>query len=289
MSQVAFSKKLIKFTITLGEGMFGETISDTVELEGFRSHADLVNPGGESMGMAQVKIWGLRPALINQLTSIGTINKAVRLKNSIFIDAGGEESGLANVFQGTIFDAWADYNSAPDVGFNIIAYAGLAAALKPVNPTSYNGSASVSEIMQELATEAGLKFEDYGVQVQLSSPYLQGTALSKIRAVARAAGIFHVVERNTLVISPRDIARGSETPVVSKDSGMVGYPTLSSKGIQLQLSFNQNIELGGDVRVDSSVPMACGLWRVSNLSHSISCELPDGPWFTSLEAYNVGQ
>lgn len=289
MSQVPFSKKQIKFTITLGEGTFGETISDTVELEGFRAQADLVNPGGESMGMAQVKIWGLRPALINQLTSIGTINKAVRLKNSIFVDAGDEESGLANVFQGTIFDAWADYNAAPDIGFNIIAYAGLAAALKPVNPTSYNGSTNVSDIMRDLATEAGLQFEDYGVQVQLSSPYLQGTTLSKIRSVARAASIFHVVERGVLVIAPRDKARGSETPAISKENGMVGYPTLSSKGMQLQLAFNQNIELGGDVRVDSAVPMACGLWRVSNLSHSISCELPGGPWFTSLEAYNVGQ
>src|SRR5689334_21612208 len=132
MSQVAFSEKRIKFTVTLGEGTFGDKISDTVELEGFRAMADLANPGGESMGMAQVKIWGLRPELINQLTSIGTINKAVRLKNSIFIDAGDNETGLSNMLQGTIFDEWADYNSAPDIGFNIIAYAVLAAALKPV-------------------------------------------------------------------------------------------------------------------------------------------------------------
>lgn len=289
MSQVAFSEKRIKFTVTLGEGTFGDTISDTVELEGFRAMADLMNPGGESMGMAQVKIWGLRPELINQLTSIGTINKAVRLKNSIFIDAGDSETGLSNVFQGTIFDAWADYNSAPDIGFNIIAYAGLAAALKPVNPTSYNGPADVVAIMQGFAEEAGLQFEDYGVQVQLSNPYFQGTTLSKIRACARAANIFHVVDRGVLAIAPRDSARGSEVPAVSKDSGMVGYPTLSSKGMQLKLSFNPTVILGGDVRVDSVVPMACGLWRVSNLSHSLSCELPDGPWFTNLEAYNVGQ
>lgn len=288
MSSAEFTRKVLKFTITLGEGTFGDTVSDTVELQGFRAMADLANPGGESMGMIQAKIWGLSPKLINQLTSIGTINKAVRLKNSIFLDAG-DDSSLANVFQGTIFDAWADYNSAPDIGFNIIAYAGLAAALKPVNPTSYNGPADVSSIMQDFATEAGLQFEDYGVQVQLSNPYFQGTTLSKIRSCARAANIFHVVERGVLVISPRDKGRGADPIAVSKDTGMVGYPTLSSKGLQLKMAFNNEIILNGDILVTSAVPMACGKWRTTMVSHSLSSELPDGPWFTNLEAYNVGQ
>jgi hypothetical protein len=283
MSGADFTQKKIKFTVSLGEGTFGDTVSDTVELEGFRAMAELKNPGGETMGMVQAKIWGLSPALINQLTSIGTINKSVRLRNSIFVDAGDDESGLMNIFQGTIFDAWADYNSAPDIGFNIIAYSGLSAALRPVNPTSYNGATDVAEIMQVLATEAQLEFVDYGVQKSLQSPYLQGTTLSKIRAVARAAEIFHIVDKGKLIISPKDKGVGGEKPQVSKETGMVGYPTLSSKGMSIKHAFRGDIEVWQDVAVTSSVQMACGTWRIINLSHSLSCELPDGPWFTTLE------
>lgn len=284
-----FTKKQLRFKITLGEGTFGDSLADTVDLFGFRSVAELVHPGGESMGMAQVVIYGLSPELMNRLTTIGTINKSVRLKNSIFIDAGDDIDGLQNVFQGTIFDAWADYNGAPDVGLNVIAYSGLDAALKPVNPTSYQGPADVATIMQDMADEAGLTFEDYGVDVQLSNPYFQGTTLSKIRSCARAAGIFHVIDRGALIIAPKDSARGSEVPEVSKETGMVGYPTLSSKGMNVRMIFNINILLGGDIQVQSAIPMACGKWRVSNLSHSLSCEMPNGPWFTNLESYSVGQ
>ena len=283
MSGADFTQKKIKFTVSLGEGTFGDTVSDTVELEGFRAMAELKNPGGESMGMVQAKIWGLSPALINQLTSIGTINKAVRLRNSIFVDAGDDESGLMNIFQGTIFDAWADYNSAPDIGFNIIAYSGLSAALRPVNPTSYNGSTDVAEIMQALATEAELEFVDYGVKKTLMNAYLQGTTLSKIRAVARAAEIFHIVDKGKLIISPKTSGIGGEKPQISKETGMVGYPTLSSKGMSIKHAFRGDIEVWQDVAVTSSVPMACGTWRITNLSHSLSCELPDGPWFTTME------
>lgn len=286
---MSVTNKKLRLIITLGEGVFGETLADTITLEGFRMTAELQNPGDESMGMAQIKVFGLRQEIINKLTSIGTINKSVRLKNSISLDAGDDETGMQNVFQGTIFDAWGDYNSAPDVGFNIIAFAGLSAAVKPVNPTSYKGSTSVATIMQNFAAEAGLTFQDFGVQVQLASPYFQGTTLAKIRACARAAKIFHVVERGALIIAPLNTQRGSAIPDISPETGMVGYPTLSSKGMQLTLRFNINILLQGTINVKSSVPMACGKWCVTNLSHSLSCELPNGPWFTYLECYSVQQ
>lgn len=278
-----FTRKALRLTVSLGEGTFGDTLSDTVELEGFRMLASLEQTGGESMGMCNVKVFGMRPELINQLTSIGTINKAVRLKNSIFLDADNGVDGWQNVFQGTIFDAYADYNQAPDVGFNVIAYSGLSAALKPVQPTSYKGSVGVAQVMQDFADEAGLLFEDFGVDVQLASPYFQGTSLAKIRKCARDAGIFHVIDRGTLVIAPITTARGSEVPEVSKETGMIGYPTLSSKGMSIASIYNPTIELGNNINVTSAISMACGKWNVTQLSHSLSSEMPDGPWFTYLE------
>lgn len=249
---------------------------------------DLSKAGGESMAMAQVKLFGINPKIINQLTSIGTINKAVRLKNEIYIDAGDSDS-MQNVFQGTIFDAWADYNASPNVAFNVVAYSGLGASLKPVDASSYQGSTSVSQIMSDLASEAGFAFEDYGVQVQLSSPYFAGTTLAKIRSCARQAGIFHHVDHNTLIIAPKTSAVGSALPSISPETGMVGYPTLSSKGMALKTVFNNDIILGGNVQVTSSIQMACGKFNITNLSHSLSCQVPDGPWFTSIEAYSVAE
>ena len=282
-------RKVLELTITLGSGDFGEDVGDTVTLSKTRMTADISNPGGESMGMCQLRVYGLEQSLMNKLSTIGQVNVAIRAKNSILLAAGEEGETLSTAFQGTILDAWADYNSAPDVAFNIIAYAGLDVAVKPVQATSYKGATSVTDIIYDIAKEMELALEYYGDDVSISNPYLAGTSLAKLRAITRAAGLLWSIERGTLAVWNRNSGRGTEIPLISPETGMVGYPSLSSKGMTVRMLFNQNIRIGGDIQAQSAIPMACGTWRVFNETHNLSCEMPDGPWFTTVEAYIAGQ
>lgn len=287
MSDGGFTKKLIDLTVTLGSGDFGENVGDTVTIRGLRIVADVVNPGGPSMGMCTLRVYGLPNDMMNKLTTIGVINNAIRVKNAILVAAGDAETGMQSVFQGTISEAWADYNSAPDVAFNVVAYAGLDAAVKPVGATSYLGSTDVATMMQTIANEMGLIFENNGVDVKLSNPYLSGTNLSRVRNLATAAGFRYIIDRGVLAIWPLTGSRGGEIPLISSENGMVGYPSLSSKGMGITMIFNWNIRFGAMVEVQSSIPMACGKWNVYDISHSLSSEMPDGPWFTTIGVYLV--
>lgn len=188
MSDNSFTEKLIELTITLGTGDFGADLGDTVTISNARILARLSNPGGETMGAAQIRVYGMSQHLMNQLTTIGQINRAIRVKNTVSV-AAGDENGMQLSFFGVIVDAYADYNSAPDVPFVIEAAAGMDIAVKPVNATSYKGQVSVAQIMGDLATEAGLAFEQNGVDTNLFNPYFSGTILNKIQKCARAAGI----------------------------------------------------------------------------------------------------
>lgn len=282
------TKKTLDLTVTLGSGTFGEDVGDTVTLSGFRMTADVSEVGGDAMGRCQIRLYGLRNDLMNKLTTIGQINVAIRAKNAIILAAGDEGGTMSTVFQGTIIDAWADYNTSPDVAFNIVAFAGMDAAVKPVDATSYKGPTDVATVIGSIAqSEMGLVFEDNSVDVQVSSPYLYGTALEKVRNLARTAGISWSISHGVLAIWTRAIGRQGTTPTVSPDTGMVGYPSLSSKGMTVTMLYNPNVRLGGDIEVQSAIPMACGVWRVFGFSHSLSCELPDGPWFTTVEATHV--
>lgn len=284
-----FTKKRLRLTIGLavGAGTFEGTPSNTVTLTDLRMVADLINAGGESMGQAQLRVFGLTQSMLNQLTVIGMINR-VNPMNKVLLEAGDDAGGMHMVFMGIIADAWADYNSAPDVAFNILAYVGMDAALKPVAPSSYNSpSADVATIMADLAKTMGLDFENNGVQVKLSYPYFPGTALMKVRACASAARIHYWIDRGTLAIWAEDTGREGEMPLISPETGIVGYPSLSSKGMTIRTLFNSSIRVGGDIIVESSIPMACGKFRVGTFAHSLSSELPGGPWFTTLECYRV--
>lgn len=286
MSDIGFTQKLIDLTITLGAGEFGADAGDTVTITQSRIVADITNPGGETMGAAQIRVYGLSQSLMNQLTTIGQINRAIRVKNTVSL-AAGDENGMQLVFFGVIVDAWAEYNSAPDVPFVIMANAGLDIAVKPVGATSYKGSVTVDQVMKDLAHEGALAYESLNLNGSLFNPYFSGTTLNKIRSCARAAQVEYVIDRGTLAVWSLGGSRQGEIPLINSDSGLVGYPTLSSKGMSLRTLFNHNVKIGSDIQVDCAIPMANGNWHVFNLSHNLSAQMPGGPWFTTIECYRV--
>ena len=287
MSESGFTRKRIDMTITLGTGVGGDTVGDTVTLSWLRTTAELIYAGGDSMGALQLRVFGLPEAMMNRLTTIGYVNAAIKGKNSILLAAGDDENGMQTVFIGTIYDAWADYNNAPDVAFNIVANAGMVALVKPVAALSYKGTTDVATIMTGLAATMGLTLQNNGVDVKLSNPYFPGTALTQMRACARAANINATVDLGTLTIWPKTGSRAGTVPLISPTTGMIGYPTLNSMGMIVRTLFNGNIKPGAKVQINSAIPMACGTWHVGPLSHSLSSELPGGPWFTKFQCSHV--
>ncbi|MCS6455933.1 hypothetical protein NX868_10205 [Burkholderia thailandensis] len=283
---MSFTRKRIDLTITLGEGEFGDDGSNTVTLTGLRVQSLITIPGGESMAGAQVRAYGLPISMMNQLTTIGPINTAYR-NNKLLMAAGDDENGMHVMYSGTIGEAHADFQGMPDVAFNVLGWAGLYDSVKPVGALSYVGTVDVATIMQELANTMGLTFENNGVQVQLSNPYLPGTALAQVRACARAADINYLIDRDTLAIWPRAGARATtgDIPLISPETGMRGYPMFSSKGITVVTEFNPDIKFGVPVKVRSSLEAANGIWNICDLSHALESELPDGAWFTQFTAF----
>lgn len=281
---MSFARKRIDLTISLGTGQFGETGANTVTLTGLRIKADVREYGGDAMPQVQLRVYGLPLAMINQLTAIGPVNSAVLFHNSAQIAAGDEGSALTTLYSGNIWKSWGEFNGMPDVPLNIIAVGGLAASLKPVAASSYPGAADVGTIMQSMAKTAGLNFVNNGVSVQLSNPYFPGTALAQIRECAQAADINFAIDVGTLQIWPKGGARNIGIPTISPETGLVGYPTLSSNELLLTTLFNPLVKIGGVVQVQSSLQVACGQWIVQQISHSLESETPDGQWFTHIVA-----
>lgn len=289
MTKKTFTEKKLALTITLGGGTFGETVADTVTLTGLRMLADITKPGGDTLGSLQLRVYGLSQKMMNRLTVIGPFGQ-VRPKNTVLL-AAGDVNGMSTVFSGVIWQASADYNSAPEVCLNITATVGIDIQVKPADASSYPGAADVATIMGDFAKEANLTLDNGGVSAVLSNPYFPGSTISKIKACARAANVNWHIDSDTLAIWPKGAARSLDaTPVISPDSGMVGYPTFSSKGMMVRSVFNPAVRFGGKIQVQSSVDMASGQFTVFNLSHSLSSMTPDGPWFTTIECFpNVDQ
>lgn len=280
---MSFVKRRIDVTFQLGQGVFGESGTNTVTCSDLRVQAHIDKVFGPGMGEAQIRVHGLTQSLLNQLSSLNQATMATR-KNTVIISAGDDVSGMATVFQGQIMISQIMLNTAPDTALMILAQAGAFAAVQTVPPTSYPGTADAAVVMQNLAHLAGLDFDNSGVSVQLSTPYFPGSPLEQIRRCAQAGrGTFdYVIDDKTLAIFPAGGARGSLIPVVSPETGMVGYPNYSTSvyGIEVTTLFNPLLRPGGKVQVESSLEVANGTWQVFNLQHELESEDPGGQWYT---------
>lgn len=298
----SYVERAIDVTITLGEGSFGGTGKNTVKLSGLRIVATIQKLGPPAFGSAEVRIFGLSSSIMNEVSTLGVPMPLIRLNNTILIEAGDVGGTMAAVFSGYIYRSWQNFDSQPDTMLQIISNTGAVDAMAPVPPISVEGGADVATIMSGLATRMGRSFENNGVQVQLSNPYFAGTAMEQAHALARAANIEMQDDGpfGALAIWPKNGTRSGSVPLISVESGLIGYPRCQDQGISLRCLFNPNIRLGGQIELRSSLggePIPAqgatqaqaqragpnGQWYVTRLTYDLSAQLPGGPWFCDVD------
>lgn len=277
----SFVQRAITVKLELGTGDYGESGFDVVTFTDYRMSAKILKVGSGGYNAAEIRIYGAPVDIMNRVNSHGVPYPLTAVKrNYVSVSAGDEVSGLAEVFRGTIQMAWADFDETPSSALVITAFAGLFENMKPVPPISFSGSANVATIMSTLADVMNLQFENNGVSVILSNPYLPGTARQQVAEAARAADINWTIDKRTLAIWPKDGKRGGSVPLYSPDHGMIGYPTYTSPGLDFRAIFTpgRDPEVGGLVEVQSSLNPASGKWLAFRVLYSLDARMPGGKW-----------
>lgn len=281
------NKKALKFIITLSTGTFGSSSNNQITLQGLRSSVDINKAGGMMMGELHAQIWGVRQSDMNSITTLQWKPDSY-LKNTVAVYAiDGPQETL--VFQGNIVNAWGNYDAMPDVFLMIQAQAAYFNQLQPVPPTSVKGSVDVATLMGQLAASMGYTFENNGVNIQLSNPYLPNTGMEQAKALARAAGIDLYLDDTVLAITPPNTPRGSgPIPEISAASGLKGYPTFDGIGVNFETIFNPSVRFGGAFKLVTDLTQAAGQWIAVSIAHKLDSEKPGGSWFTTVRGNKNG-
>ena len=273
-------KKALRFVITLGTGKFGSSNNDTITLQGFRASADIDKAGGMMMGTLRAKIYGVKQADMNSITTLqwkpGTL-----IPNTVEVFAiDGPVETL--VFAGNIVNAWADYQNMPDVFLHIQAQAAFFNQLQAVRPLSIKGGVDVAVVMARIAKDMGLTFENNNVHVMLTDVYVANTLTEQAKELARAANFQLYIDDKILAITNPYAPRAGIIPLISPASGLVGYPTFDGVGVHFQTLFNPAITFGGSIKLETDVQQAPGEWVVTSVGHRLESEKPGGAWFSSV-------
>lgn len=306
----SFVQRSLRATITLGPAISGPNAGqqptfpggsnqvvvsgDGGEPPGYRMTAAVTKTGGRGLTTAQVRIFGLPLSLMNRLSTLGLPVAYYVGRNLITLEAGDAESGMAVVFQGTIYQAWADLDQQPLTAFNILAQASAFDGAAPAAPTSFPGPFDVATAMASFAERSNppLVLENTGVVAKLPPSYFSGSLLHQIQKCAEAADVSYIVDNGKLAIWPKGQARGASIPLIAASASgspgtpgsLVGYPRYTSQGVALRTLYTPTIDFGCKIEVKSSVTPANGTWVVFRLLLNLAAQQPDGPWFCDLEA-----
>ena len=270
------NKKGLRFVIRLGTGKFGSSNNNTVTLEGFRASVDIDKAGGMMMGTLKAKIYGVKQADMNSITTLQW-KPQTWIPNTIEVFAiDGAAETL--IFAGNIVNAWADYQGMPDVFLHIQAQAAFFNALKAIPPRGFKGPADVASVMGQIAVDLGYTFENNGVTTQLNDLYLPNTGLEQAKDLARAAGCDLYLDDKILAITPPNVPRKTLVPLISPSSGLIGYPTFDGVGVNFQVMFNPGVTFGGKIKLETDVKQAAGEWIVTSVAYQLESEKPGGVW-----------
>lgn len=299
---MTFVKRNLVFEIQLEVGSF-DGGGNTLTLQNIRSRVTAQSViGGDTAysGMAAVQIWGMRPADMARLSTLG-LSSGIYKKNKITILAGDDASGnYSEIFSGGIFSARINYNNMPDVSLELTCYATINEQAQSIPGTSAAGSSNVAAMLQGICASCNppLNFINNGVTAVLANHAVGGSAFQQIKDICLAAGICHEFQpAGTLRIWPKDKAKDDTVITVGPESGMVGYPEYAEYGINVAMEFNPQVQVGRRITIQTSIPPpgvsnppipgVPGTFWIGVVTHDLSAELPGGPWFTHASVGSV--
>lgn len=285
---MTFAKRKIDVRFILGAnvGTFEESGTNAVDLKGLRVELSLVNTMGNAMNQLDITLYGMTQSLMNKLTVLqnGWIKG---IYNQIEVTVG-QGDDMALIFVGAISQGWADYSNAPDVGFVVQAYGGGASIFASPPALSYKGTISASSIATAIAAQMKppLTLENDGVDVQLTDVNLPGDPMTQLRKLAEAAHFNWTTDDALAVLAIWPIGQTRQTAMVDvkAETGLVGYPSFNDMGIIFSTLFNPAMRVGGNIQMTSAVTPANGKWAPFNIQHDLQSEVPDGRWFTHVQA-----
>jgi hypothetical protein len=284
--------KDLQFVITLGIGTFGSSNANQITLQGFRASVDIDNAGGQTTSTLRAQIYGVTQSDINSITTLQFQERSFIPSTIVVTAIDGPQK--TQVFAGNIVNAWGDYGQMPDAFLKIQAQAGYVNQLTPIPPTSFRGGINVATLIGQLATKMGYTFENNGVNVTLSNPYVANTGIEQVKDLAQQAGIVWGLDGMTLFICPPNTPRmGSMIPNIGPNSGLKGYPTfdgvgVNGVGVNFETFFNPALKFMGAFQLTTSIPRAAGMWIATSISHTLESQKPDGLWFSRVRGNSLG-
>jgi len=281
----SFFKRKLKIILTLQKGSFKNGEGNAYEISDLAMSVKVDKLGAPDFGKASATIYGLPLDVMEQLSTLCMHPLFVR-RNYINIYAGNDTEGFNQIYAGTITKASADFNSAPEVKFNIESQIGFFGAVTAQGDNVVNGTQSASSFIERQVKLAGFTFKNEDVSGTVKNAVFTGSPIEQARQCAKQIGAELVLDDEKAILIKNGASRKGNAVLLNANSGLLGYPSMTQNGIEIKAIFNPNFKFAGIIKLETIVPKCSGQWRIIKLSHTLDSNLPNGgKWESAITAY----
>lgn len=230
---------------------FGIEISGRINwYEGLR-----VRAGGTKFANAQqnectLTVSGLSMSTRDHLLTETSPFNSNRTPKRLILEVGRMSTALFRIFIGDIVSA--EPSAPPDVDVIIKAKTQSAQAGNVVAIAS-GPISKLSAISQRVADEIGLGLDFQALDKNISNFSYTGAALKMVNLLQDSGGVRAFIDDETLIVKNYGSALSGRIRILGADTGMVGIPKATEKGLDVTFLIDSESLLGGMIRLDSKM------------------------------------
>lgn len=248
--------------------------------EGLAITANGSKVASDVQNTADVTILNLSKDVRNYILTETSPFNANRTPKKIVIEAGRVTTGTARMFVGEIVSA--SPTQPPDIGLQIKAQTG---AFQKGKVMARTGAAreKLSAIAKKVAGDIGAMVEFEATDKQIANYAFSGAALKQVGYLAAAGGVDAFQDDEILVVKDAGKPRKNFTKIINANTGMIGIPEVTERGVRVQFLFDLDTNLGGAIDLTSELnPSLNGSYTIYKLDFELASR--DTPWYYTAEA-----
>lgn len=281
---MTYKMRKIGYEITLQGGSFSDTDSsqNTLLINDVRSYVSLEINGGITGLTMDAQIYGLTVDQMARISGSGfkyTASQGAKIR--VIVDG-------ATFFQGQIIWARPEYNQAPDIPLVISAMSNPEDMWKPITDTSIAGASNLKDILSALGGKVGVTVGDCNINQVFNNVALRGgfiSQLNQLQQMLDPLDIFLDYDSQHISAYKQSSVNSTDNQdiLLSKETGMIGYPTFMEYGIIVNAIYNPDFKINRFVQVQSEVPNVSGEYKIVQGSRiELSSWVDNGPWMATL-------
>ncbi|MFV7280517.1 hypothetical protein ACNPG5_06185 [Citrobacter cronae] len=279
-----YSKRSLRFEFVNETSSFDESGNNTISISEARATVSFQSAGNLFGTQINVSIFGLGIEMLAALSSkamglFGSDTERTSMK--VFV-------GETAIFAGYMTSSIANMNAIPNAALMITATANADLQNKPASPFSFNGATPVPDIINAICNAAGYKAYITGLDgLVVTNPHYEGSIFTQLESLCNDVNVAMSVAPPSISFWPQDSTRDDVMPFISPEYGLIGYPIFSNGGLMFQTQFSTLLTTGRNVQIETSLPHASGVYKLTSVNHELSSWVNDGPWHSICIAYRV--